>query len=257
MRLSKSDEPRVRALCRIVHALNAYIRYLQASDPLRTPPGVQQAISLLISTHGTDALKCAPENINVLVRPQWTYNLKYLDIIDQFGKDADCVLSVAFDLDAYETRDIIEVLWKEAYSSEAKEQRIPQIPEKMPEHIAVLSFAGLDRDDVLLYPLLAHELGHFLDFASESKGGPFTVSKTEQYFPTMKASRDANLRPEQYSSLVEKIAICLREITADLRDSNGWSWLPFRVQRVFQNVRPLAWGESQSAQRLPWIRAAP
>jgi hypothetical protein len=72
MPLSVSDQARTRDLGSIVHVLHSYLRYLQASDPLRTPPGVQHAISLLISTHGAVALGCNPDDIDVLVRPQWT-----------------------------------------------------------------------------------------------------------------------------------------------------------------------------------------
>jgi dCTP deaminase len=144
------------------------------------------------------------------------YNLKYIDIIHQFETDANCVLAYALDpdgkLNAYDAQDLIEALWKEPHSC----VQTPKATPRMPKHVAVLSFAGLDRDDVLLYPLLAHELGHFLDFASDDIGNLSTESKTKRHLPTIRDVTDAGLGPEQHSSLIETIGICLREITADL-----------------------------------------
>lgn len=223
--MSPAAEARVRDLGSIVHALHSYLRYLQASDPLRTPPGIQQAISLLIASHVGVALNCNSDQINVLVRPQWTYNLKYVDIIHQFEDDADCVLAYALDpngtLGAYGAQELIEALWKADGASDDVLGQIPRevlkkLPEKMPKHVAVLSFAGLDRDDVLLYPLLAHELGHFLDFASEDSDKPSTDSATRLNLPTIKELKEAGLKTEEHVSLAHKIGICLREVTADL-----------------------------------------
>lgn len=220
--LSMSDQARARDLASIVHALHSYLRYLQASDPLRTPPGIQNAISLLISTHGQSALQCDPNDIDLLVRPQWTYNLKYIDIIHQFENDASCDLAYALDpegelkLNAFDAQDLIEALWNEAAAPDSTKVPAPKETPKRPKHVAVLSFAGLDRDDVLLYPLLAHELGHFLDFASDDMGRPSTDTKIRQYLPTIKQIIAANVSTEKHAPLVKTIGICLREITADL-----------------------------------------
>jgi dCTP deaminase len=208
-RLTPAESAQARDLGSIVHVLHSYLRYLQASDPLRSPPGVQQAISLLVAAHGKAALKCESSHINVLVRPQWTYNLKYIDLIHQFQADAECDLAFALDPDgllgAHDARTLVEKLW---------EQRQPGC--SAPRHVAVLSFAGLDRDDVLLYPLLAHELGHFLDFASDDIGGSSTDSAIVAYLPNTKQISAAGVRVDRHSAFVELIRVCLREITADL-----------------------------------------
>lgn len=241
---SAADQARARDLGSIIHVLYSYIRYLQASDPLRTPPGVQRAISLLINAHGQAALGCTRHDINVLVRPQWTYNLKYIDIIHQFEYDANCVLAYALDpygeLQAYAAEELIEALWKSEYSPQTDgfaNSKGSQI--QMPKHVAVLSFAGLDRDDVLLYPLLAHELGHFLDFASDDIGNPSTESKIKQYLPTTKDVTDAGLKIEGHADLVETIGICLREITADLLAARmaGIGYL-FAFNEFFKTLSP-------------------
>lgn len=98
-KVTVGNQARTRDLGSIVHVLHSYLRYLQASDPLRTPPGIQQAISLLISAHGPTALRCNTDDISVLVRPQWTYNLKYIDIIPQFDYEVECDLAFALDPD--------------------------------------------------------------------------------------------------------------------------------------------------------------
>jgi dCTP deaminase len=238
---STPDQARARDLGSIVHVLHSYLRYLHASDPLRTPPGIQRAISLLMSTHGRIALGCNREDIDVLVRPQWRYNLKYIDIIHQFEYDASCVLAYALDpkaeLKAYSAEELIEALWKAAYPPNNSESKDPRV--QMPKHVAVLSFAGLDRDDVLLYPLLAHELGHFLDFASDDIGNPSSESKTKQYLPTTKDLTDAGLEIEELAGIVERIGICLREITADLLAARmaGIGYL-FAFNEFFKTLSP-------------------
>lgn len=109
----------------------------------------------------------------------------------------------------------------------------------MPKHVAVLSFAGLDRDDVLLYPLLAHELGHFLDFASDDIGDLSTDSKTASRIPSMQEALDAGVPAEHYDGLVEKIRICLRELTADLLAARmaGIGYL-FAFNEFFKTLTP-------------------
>ena len=209
----------------IVHALNSYLRYLQASDPLQTPPGIQNAITLLIDGHGRVALGCNQDEICVLVRPQWTYNLKYIDLIHQFEDDANYDLAFALDpsgtLGVYEPQKLIGALWEEAGGPVETHLKVPdgannKFSGMMPKHVAVLSFAGLDRDDVLLYPLLAHELGHFLDFALDDIGKQSTFSKTSALLPNVADVVGAKLRIEDLDSVTERILVCLREITADL-----------------------------------------
>lgn len=212
--LTPAESARARDLGSIVHVLHSYIRYLQASDPLRSPPGIQQAISLLVSTHGEAALGCKSADISVLVRPQWTYNLKYIDLIHQFQVDAKCDLAFALDPDgllgAYDARTLVEKLWADGHPKRKLHSC------KVPRHVAVLSFAGLDKDDVLLYPLLAHELGHFLDFESPDIGNSSTDSVIKNYLPTTKETADSEVPAEHHKDFVEMICVCLREITADL-----------------------------------------
>src|SRR5450755_395415 len=125
------------------------------------------------------------------------------------------------------------------HEGQCRRRNVSKVTQKMPKHVAVLSFAGLDRDDVLLYPLLAHELGHFLDFASDDIGRLSTDSKTEQYLPTIRDVSDANLGPEEHAFLIERLGICLREITADLLAARmaGLGYL-FAFNEFFKTLGP-------------------
>jgi len=209
--LPVGEQARAMDLGNIVQCLHSYLRYLHASAPLETPPGVQQSITALISTHATAVLGCLASEINVLVRPQWRYSLKYVDILHQFESEADCVLWYALDrtreLEADGVRELVEALWKRSSFQKAG---------SVPKHIAVLSFPGLDRDDVLLYPLLAHELGHFLDFACEDNQSEATASILESTLPAPREVFAVVLTADDYKRLADTAAICLRELTADL-----------------------------------------
>src|ERR1035438_5570129 len=71
--LNDGDFSRTRALARILHQLHSFLRYLWASSPRQSPPGIQAALNLLTGLHfpGPVAPIC-------LVRPQWKYNLTYV-----------------------------------------------------------------------------------------------------------------------------------------------------------------------------------
>src|SRR5882672_6702391 len=45
--LNDSDFSRTRALARILHELHSFLRYLWASSPRQSPPGIQGALNLL------------------------------------------------------------------------------------------------------------------------------------------------------------------------------------------------------------------
>jgi len=71
------DDPtfsRTQALARILHELHSFLRYLWASSPRQSPPGIQQALKLLTELYFPD-----PDPV-CLVRPQWKYNLTYVSM---------------------------------------------------------------------------------------------------------------------------------------------------------------------------------
>lgn len=224
--LSNGDAVSVRQLARIVQDLHSYVRYIETSTPGSCPPGIQSAISEIVDEHVPAALGCKRTDIIALVRPQWQYNLKFVNIWALLDKievtDLDLNLEVyGPPTEDYGIRDLAAELWKGVGEDE------------LPRHMAILSFAGLDRDDVLLYPLLAHEIGHFIDFA---KG---TLHEDQAIKPLLVPPTDEEVssRIEACSTLeglplfghyrlsaisrakqrtVELAVHCIRELTADL-----------------------------------------
>jgi hypothetical protein len=218
-----ADFSRTRALGRVLHQLHAFVRYLWASSPRQSPPGIQGAVNLLAELHfpttnGTPVC---------LVRPQWKYNLTYvsmtailkdkilslsdLDPNDSLGPDADSKL--------------LE-LWKRHCAKITDEERRSKLGLEPPQQVAILSFAGLDTHDTLLYPLLAHELGHFIDFSFPA---PLNVSASiasaaqireeevrqvlEQY---LGSGVQARVVTANHKSIVDRVFVAVREILADL-----------------------------------------
>lgn len=158
--LSRLEADKPRALARIVHKLFAIVRYLQTTDATASPPGLQQAFQALVDRHLPRILRCDRSEIATLVRSQWDYNLKsvYLTrLLFQTFKVDDLDDSAAIYNAADAQADMA------GYLSDLWERR--GLNGRLPAHIGVLSFAALDRDDALLHPLLAHEVGHFVDFA--------------------------------------------------------------------------------------------
>ena len=79
-RLTSVSEPmllRARELARVVHQLYPYLRYLRASLPLQSPPGLQLALAQLTDAHFPVRSNGPPV---CLVRPQWKYNLTYVPL---------------------------------------------------------------------------------------------------------------------------------------------------------------------------------
>jgi len=224
----QADPYRSRQLARIVHELYAYVRYLQAADPISSPPGVQTAFSMLVDAHVPPAVGCEKEDIVALVRPQWEYNAKLVDLTGRLEARIDIA-----DLDENaavfgDGGDDMASFITERWGARHRDQK--DAP-KSPKRMAVLSFAGLDRDDVLLYPLLAHEVGHLIDFAypdtvstnqrldlhaglptNDELNTVLTKAGVPEELPLFRLQELARTR-QRVNRLVEN---CLRELTADL-----------------------------------------
>lgn len=212
---------RTRRLAAVVQELHSYLRYLKASSPGQTPPGIQVALTQLTQLH-------FPQQNGppvCLVRPQWKYNLACVLITWQLRNlISSSVLDPLGKLAAPEPDDIVPVLWKQKLDRLKQEER-DKLSVSPPKQLAVLSFAGLDTHDSLLYPLLAHELGHFLDYSYNpqlslqqplAKHLLITVddvlSILNQYSRTA-TREEAELRTK---ALRLRVSVCLRELLADL-----------------------------------------
>jgi dCTP deaminase len=206
---------RTRALARALQKLYSYVEFLHTSKPSSVPPGLQVALARLTKSH----FALAPGASICLVRPQWDYNLSFVPLASLLK---DLVLPGVLDPTGglSLTRDnLLSTLW----SLRAKRHSEAANP---PQHLAILSFAGLDAHDVLLYPLLAHELGHFIDFSNEpprhqlpevlARGRSRTDDIRQiltQTYHRAADDREVVKLEEQLNNLIQ---ISLREILADL-----------------------------------------
>ena len=218
--LDDSDYSRTRALARILQRLYSFLRYLWASSPRQSPPGIQRALNLLTELH------FPTENGPpiCLVRPQWKYNLTYVSLT---GILRDWILlpSVLDPnglLGPSDPDSMLLELWKRHCSKATDEKQRDKLDAEPPRQVAILSFAGLDTHDTFLYPLLAHELGHFIDF-----------SYTKPLHVSSNVSNAARIREEDVRQILEQHLgsnIPARDVTA---------WHKMLVGRVFVAVQEI------------------
>jgi len=188
---------RGRHLGNLVQDLYAFLRYLRASAPGQTPPGLQQALTELTNRYFP---KANGEPI-VLIRPQWKYNLTCVLLTWQLAWLLPPSL-LDPNGEVFQPEEVLSELWQRyGHNGPA------------PKQVAILSFAGLDSRDALLYPLLAHELGHFIDF---SYSPPLNLDASLWKFDHSLGEKLKNLETEEVSKLRERIGVCLRELLADL-----------------------------------------
>jgi hypothetical protein len=237
--LNDGDFSRTRALGRVLHQLHSFLRYLWASSPRQSPPGIQSAVNLLAGLHFPSA-NGAPV---CLVRPQWKYNLTYVSMTAIFK---DKILSSS-DLDpngflGLDPDSILLELWKR-HRANIDEERRKKLDLEPPRQVAILSFAGLDTHDTLLYPLLAHELGHFIDF---SFSVPLNVSPSitnatrireeevrqvlEHHLASGVAARVVTAN---HKMIVDRVFVAVREIVADLLATRMMSFGFFAAHSEF------------------------
>ncbi|MGB8658110.1 MAG: hypothetical protein WCE90_10065 [Candidatus Zixiibacteriota bacterium] len=206
---SKNIENTVRSVVLSLNQLHTFLRYIDATRLSRNPTGMIKPWELLIKKYN--------KNVNIIIRPQWKYNWSYYNIIKEF-------------------RNINDIIGDQ----ESKEEI-----QKMGLYFPILSFAGLERDNVLLHIILAHEIGHFID---ESKDVSSIVKHSEEIIKVlntepiseklkrlydlsvniMKASIESTLGAQSdlfiqheavsqaQNELIYKIKTWLEEITADL-----------------------------------------
>lgn len=215
-----------------IRELNAYLRFLHASDPISAPPSVQAAISDLVNRYVAPALGCVrpDEEVVALVRPQWRYNFKFIDLFGELAPHIeisflDPNFELDFDKDQKESLyTFIEMLWDSRQKTDPTYQHV-----RPPRHVAILSFASLDRGDVLLSPLLAHELGHFIDLCTP--GTLFhaddilarVMPRDEEfaeilalYHKTPRESVAFQQIESAKATVDERLSACLAELVADL-----------------------------------------
>jgi dCTP deaminase len=238
---------RSRALGHILHEIYSYIRYLWASSPRQSPPGIQVALAQL-----TQAYFPKPNGAALcLVRPQWHYNLTYVPMAWYLRNLLGVgVLDPKGTLGSKDSEDILRKLWT------AWRQKLDKADEKCltpPTQLAILSFPGLDTEDTLLYPLLAHELGHFIDYSHDR---PLYLRddlkakaeiKLDQVREVMEKTLGKQPEPQDVDAnhkfLVGNVCIAIREILADLFATRMLGFAFFAAQSEFLKT-VAAWSEA-------------
>jgi hypothetical protein len=215
------DFDRVRELGRILRNLYAAVRYLHGSAPEKSPPALQFALNELTKLH----FPRSQGNYACIVRPQWKYNLKYVPLSDHL-KDISAltVLDPDARLGVDSEEQILDALWQRM-RSKLKRSEKRSFGKKPPKHLAILSFAGLDTEDTLLYPLLAHELGHFIDFSYQPPlhyqgrlRNNARISESQVRAIVKKFSRQTEFQsPKRIWNIISEYTfVCLRELLADI-----------------------------------------
>ncbi|HEX5717549.1 MAG TPA: dCTP deaminase [Thermoanaerobaculia bacterium] len=158
-----------------------------------------------------------------LVRPQWDYNLSFIPLSSRLRELlSPSVLDPTGKL-GLSQENILSKLWT------FRGERLGKVdaPSDRPsEHLAILSFAGLDAHDVLLYPLLAHELGHFVDYSHNPprhltqevlKAADLDINEVSRSFELSRGRQlDTREAIEIEKQLRDLINVSLREHLADL-----------------------------------------
>ena len=211
----------MRELATRLHSLFSFVRYLSASSPHQAPPAIQTALTQLTDLH------FPKENGDpiCIIRPQWKYNLTYVAVNILLEKKilTRSVLDPDGLLDLSESSGLLGAIWEKwAENERLRDPERRDLSDGVPNQLAVLSFAGLDTQDALFFPLLAHELGHFIDYSHVPQ--PLNLGSEILHaadITVVDVGRE--LGKENSAELVEiwrrvinKRDTCLRELLADL-----------------------------------------
>lgn len=136
-----------RSFTQFACQLRGWLRFVVSADNAAPVADLVVPLEELVTQH-------AP-GVKVLVRPQWKYNFSYRN----FARLLYTVGKNTFDWTPQEFRALAA-----KHHFQTAEQGIP--------HIAVLSYAGIERRNALAFVMLAHEIGHLLDKHYSLSSGP-------------------------------------------------------------------------------------
>lgn len=227
---------RLHVLGGVVNQLYAMTRYLRASDSVSSPPALQAVVRALVRTHSPRA-----DRFLTIVRPQWKYNCKFVSVTWDLGVllNKRSVLIpegvVVHPIPHEDPREIRDMLnsgdVNKMLTAFASAQDPPgAVDLSLPDSISVLSLAGLDREDVLMYPMIAHEVAHMLSFqtppGSDHKHATHHSQVAAAVMPSLadieryarESNRDYRLARADVlrGDLNWTIVTCIRELLADL-----------------------------------------
>jgi len=187
---------KVRMIVESFKILHSFLRYIEACLPERIPYQMLNALRLFISETIPDSEKDC-----ILIRPKWKYNFEYFDLLSEMSKTFPPIYD--------DVRRIFE--------------RIP-----------VISFPGIDKENILALVSIAHEIGHYIDYRGgsplfEHQGVEISfekemidlwIQKASEIYPDIKELpalfRDNILNNIFRAKLEKMVSIWLREFTADI-----------------------------------------
>lgn len=213
---------RTRSLGRTLGHIHSFVRYICRDSFRKNSPSLHFIMNQLALRHVRDH-----ENTPIcIVRTKWHYRTECEPLSQQIQSMFnfwDFIDNIKDETVHLPPEQIITKWWKSWLDTLSESERTDLMPEDRPPlQISVLSFPGLDSQDVFLYPLLGHELGHFLDSSQHEA----LSRRIEENWP----AEDENGSPEDESSFLSQTAftdlysdepttmpqVCVRELLADV-----------------------------------------
>src|SRR5262245_36314775 len=238
-RPKKSDETRAHALAEVVWTSYSYIRFLRATAAHHAPPAIQAALSKLAKHHLPDA---AGEFICV-VRPQWRYNFVYRSLAHLLQRLDLAVLDPTLSIDVTDAEDFVRFLWERERKA-IEPSQLAQWNLTPPLRVAILSFPGLDTENVLAYSLLAHELGHHIDFSRAFRLSTTIAHKVAITRGSVEGEMPGAGPDEveaKWQDLMDAVGVAIREILADLLATRMVGLAFFLAQSEFLKAVTADW----------------
>lgn len=130
-------DDRARSLTRYVYQIRAWLRFVVSSDNAAPVADIVAPLESLVEKHA--------KGVKTLVRPQWKYNFSHRNL-------ARLLYTAGHHSFDWTTADFSKIAKNHGFNAQRG----------MP-HIAVLSYAGIERRNALALVMLAHEIGHLLD----------------------------------------------------------------------------------------------
>lgn len=153
----------VRTLARMTRSLFEATRLLDSGADSIAPICIQREVERLLERHWPAVqASCAVSQVIAVVRGRWKYNFTHMPLlafledalVGREGNSTRKTEPLCFG-EYIPDGQVLPFLWKKFRSPESAP----------PAYATALSFPRADADDVLLSPLLIHELGHLIDEA--------------------------------------------------------------------------------------------
>lgn len=188
-----------RSYTQFAHQLRGWLRFIVSADNTAPVADLVAPFEALAKQHASGA--------EVLIRPQWKYNFTYR----HFAELLYSLCQTSFD-------------WTEQeFNKVASDHKFVSSDEDLP-HIAVLSYAGIERRNALALVMIAHEIGHLLDEHFGLTSGPEVRGALTQAADEQKDAVSSYLKSRQkrevpaasVEGLKEEAGFWIRELVADV-----------------------------------------